>query len=108
MIKQYESLLLLHPATPEEKVEEVLGRLKGVIERGDGHLHRTENLGHRKLAYEVENEKKGLYLLLSFEGNGVFITDLARACELEEAIMKHLTIALDKPSEASTPRRRTA
>ena len=108
MTTQYESLLLFHSVTTDEQAGGVVDRLKGLIEQGGGRVHRTENWGRRKLAYEVDGEKKGLYLLLSFEANGSGIPDLMRACELEESIIKHMTIALEGPQEAAPSRPQTA
>ncbi len=116
MARQYESLILFHPTTTDEKVGEVVDRLKELIERAGGRFHRSENWGRRKLAYEVGREKKGLYLLLAFEGQRTVIPDLMRSCELEEAILKHMTVAVEQPvhqtgpsgpSAASAPQRRT-
>lgn len=108
MATQYESLLLFHSTTTDEQAGEVAGRMKGVIEQSGGRVHRTENWGRQKLAYEVAGERKGLYLLLSFEGHGSCIPDLTRICEIEESVLKHMTVALEKPREASPARRQTA
>lgn len=103
MARQYESLILFHPTTTDEKAGEVVDQLKALIERTGGRLHGSENWGRRKLAYEVGREKKGLYLLLTFEGQRTVIQDLMRSCELEETILKHMTVAVERPVHPAGP-----
>ena len=60
--REYETIYILRPNTPNEGVSEVNTRIKGVIEGMGGKIIKIDNWGKRRLAYEVAKERKGIYL----------------------------------------------
>jgi len=92
----YESIFIARPSLLDEDVAKVTERVKGVIEQGGGKVQKIENWGKKKLAYEVQKEKKGTYVFLFFQSDGKVISELDRAYRLDDAIMKFLTVKLDK------------
>ena len=60
--REYETIYILRPNTPNEGVAEVNTRIKGVIEGMGGKIIKVDNWGKRRLAYEVAKERKGIYL----------------------------------------------
>jgi small subunit ribosomal protein S6 len=95
----YESIFIVRPNVTEEEVTKVVEKMKGVIDKSGGTLLQTENWGKRKLAYEVEKEKKGTYVIFRFKGDGKVINDLEHTYRMEDSIIKFLTV---KPSKADS------
>ena len=60
--REYETIYILRPNTPNEGVAEVNTRIKGMIEGMGGKIIKVDNWGKRRLAYEVAKERKGIYL----------------------------------------------
>src|SRR5678809_1629122 len=60
--REYETIYILRPNTPNEGVAEVNTRVKNVIEGMGGKIIKVDNWGKRRLAYEVPKERKGIYL----------------------------------------------
>ena len=60
--REYETIYILRPNTPNEGVAEVNTRIKGIIEGMGGKIIKVDNWGKRRLAYEVAKERKGIYL----------------------------------------------
>ena len=60
--REYETIYILRPNTPNEGVSEINTRIKGVIEGMGGKILKVDNWGKRRLAYEVAKERKGIYL----------------------------------------------
>ncbi len=60
--REYETIYILRPNTPNEGVAEVNAKIKGVIETMGGKIIKVDNWGKRRLAYEVAKERKGIYL----------------------------------------------
>ncbi len=92
----YESIFIARPSLLDEDVAKITEKVKGVIEQGGGKVQKIENWGKKKLAYEVQKEKKGTYVFLFFQSDGKVISELDRAYRLDDAIMKFLTVKLDK------------
>lgn len=92
----YESMFILRPNLTDEDAEKVITKMKGVIERSGGEILNMENWKKRKLAYQVEKEKKGIYIILQFKGDGKLVNELERNYRLEDAVIKFLTTKLDE------------
>ncbi len=92
----YESIFIVRPSLSDEEIAKFTEKVKGVIGQGGGMVQKIENWGKKKLAYEVQNEKKGTYVFLFFQSDGKVISELERAYRLDDAIMKFLTVKLDK------------
>jgi small subunit ribosomal protein S6 len=101
-IRTYESIFILRPNLTDEEVEKAIAKMKGVIEKSGGEILNTENWKKRRLAYEVAKEKKGVYIVLQFKGNGKSINELERAYKIDDSVIKYLSIKLDgiKPKAA--------
>jgi small subunit ribosomal protein S6 len=80
----------------DEEVHKMTEKVKAIIEQGGGKVLKMENWGKKKLAYEVQKEKKGTYVFLFFQSEGKVIGEVERAYRLDDAVMKFLTVKLDK------------
>ena len=56
-MNKYESVVIINPSIDEEGVKTLVEKFTNLI-NNDGKLEKVENLGKRKLAYEVKNKKK--------------------------------------------------
>jgi small subunit ribosomal protein S6 len=96
MPQLYESIFILHPSLGDEEVPKVLEKVKATVEKFGGVVERLESWGKKKLAYEVKKEKKGVFIQLTYRGNGSVVTELERVFRLDDACMKFLTVKLDE------------
>lgn len=92
----YEKLLILDSDLDDKVREEQVEKVKGLILKQGGEILKTENLGRRKLAYEIKKREKGNYILLLFNASPSTITELERYCKLAEPILKYIVIKLKK------------
>ncbi|MCI0530170.1 MAG: 30S ribosomal protein S6 [Nitrospira sp.] len=92
----YESIFIARPSLLDEEIAKINEKVKGIIEQAGGTVQKIENWGKKKLAYEVQKEKKGTYVFLFFQSDGKIISELERAYRLDDGIMKFLTVKLDK------------
>lgn len=87
---EYEILLLLDPELAEEKQAEVVGRLRTLIEEGDGSFERHDVWGRRKLAYPIDKKEEGVYHLLSFTASPETLDELSRVLKIDDDVMRHM------------------
>ena len=93
--QRYEIIFIVKSTIADEEVSKAIDKVRSTIERGSGEIEWVENMGKKKLAYEVKKEKKGVYILIHFKGKGNIVFDVERTCRLEETIIKFMTIKLN-------------
>ena len=65
-MRKYEAVFIFMPNIEEEKRNQLLDRLKGVIE-SNGTITNIDEWGTRKLAYEINDQTEGYYVIINFE-----------------------------------------
>jgi len=66
---KYETMFITRTDIPDEEIEKLVAQMEGVISHADGKIEKVEKMGRRRLAYSVQKQREGLYLLFVFEGN---------------------------------------
>ena len=74
-------------------------RYQGLIERGDGVIHRLEDWGRRQLAYPISKIHKAHYVLMNIEVNRETLEEIESAFKFNDAVLRNLII---KRKEAIT------
>ena len=98
-MREYESTLIIQPEISDEGVGALQERLDGILE-GFGAIRLIyDDLGKRRLAYEIQNFQKGRYVMLRFLDEGSNIKALERALGLEDSIIRFLTVQVDDAVE---------
>ena len=82
-MREYELNIIVQPEISEEGSAAILGRLDAALESSSIRLC-CDDLGKRKLAYEISRFQKGHYYLLSFLDDGQAVPDLERMLRLDE------------------------
>lgn len=93
-LREYETIFILRPDLGDEAVKKASDRVKAAIESKAGVLLREENWGKRKLAYEVEKQNKGVYVLLQYAGPAGVVEETERTIKIIEQIIKYQTVKL--------------
>jgi small subunit ribosomal protein S6 len=91
-VREYEQTIIIQPEISEEGSAAILGRLDQLLEEGSSIRLLCDDLGKRKLAYEINRFQKGHYYLLSFLDEGPVVPDLERVLRLEESVLRFLTV----------------
>ena len=98
-MREYEATLIIQPEISDEGVGTLQERLDGILE-GFGAIRLIyDDLGKRRLAYEIQNFQKGRYVMLRFLDEGSNIKPLERAFGLEDSIIRFLTVQVNDSVE---------
>jgi small subunit ribosomal protein S6 len=92
----YESAILINAALEDNQIENVINRVKEFITTNGGLIRDFENWGRKRLAYPVEKSKIGYYAIFRFDAPGSIVSKLERFYNLDEHILRYLTIKLSK------------
>ena len=94
--REYETIYILRPNTPNEGVAEVNTRIKGIIEGMGGKILKVDNWGKRRLAYEVAKERKGIYLYWQYLAKPGVVEETERNLRMLDSVIRYLSIKVDE------------
>jgi small subunit ribosomal protein S6 len=94
--REYETIFILRPEASTENIQEVNARVRRIIEGGGGRLIRLENWGKRKLAYEIRNELKGIYLYWLYLGASDLVAEVERNLRMLDVVIRYNTVRVDQ------------
>ena len=90
-MNKYERVVIIDPAVAEEKVKELSQKFTDII-NNDGKVEKVEELGKKRLAYEVKKNKEGYYVVINFEANPDLISELERNYRMMDEVIKFITV----------------
>lgn len=94
-MNKYESVIIVNPNVDEEGIKALEKKFTDII-NNDGELEKIDNLGKRKLAYEVKKNNEGIYLVLTFEANADLIEELQRNYRITDEVIKFIVIKIEE------------
>lgn len=103
----YETVFILKPTLPNEKVNEVLGKIKEIITSNEGTVLLSDSWGKRRLAYPVKKYKEGSYYLFRFSSDGRVVEKLENFFRLADSVIKYISIKIE-PGRKGVKKKATA
>ena len=94
-MKLYESVSILRPVQVETENDRVIEKMKEILTQSGANILKLDNSGKKKLAYEIQHERKGTFITLQFEGPPTVIAELERFQRMEDQVMKFMTVRLN-------------
>ncbi len=88
----YEILLLLDPELSDERQEEIVSRVRDLVEHGGGTWLTHEPWGRRKLAYEIDHKHDGAYHLVTFDAAPETLEEISRVLKIADEVMRFLAV----------------
>jgi len=90
-MNKYESVVIINPNLEAESIKALINKFSDLINT-DGKVVSVEEVGNKKLAYEIKKQKEGYYIIFKFEANPALISELERNYRITDAVMKHIVI----------------
>lgn len=94
-MKNYEVLFILDPVMDDSEKNAMIERVKEIINDG-GEAGEVDIWGNRKLAYEINKKKDGIYVLIQFKANADMPKELDRRLRISDSIMRHIIVCKDE------------
>ena len=98
-MRNYEIMFIVNPNTPEEEVDKINSQVEGVITSGGGQVQKTEKMGKRKLAYEIDRHREGHYVLFVVTANGDIVREVERRLRVMDPVIKYITVRTDEDTK---------
>ena len=99
----YESVIIGRQDLTPGQFETLLEKFIAVIQSFKGEIKKRENWGIRNLAYKINKNRKGHYMLLNIDGPPEAIQEYERLMRLDEDIIRFLTIKIKSINEKPSP-----
>ena len=85
----YEGLFLF-PQSASSNMQQAVDHVNYLLERADSKILAFSKWDERRLAYDVEGNKRGVYFLVYFEADRDRLSDLERDCNLSEELLRSM------------------
>ena len=92
----YETLYILHPALDAGRVKEMVLSINKTLEKTGASVAAIDVWGKKKLAYEIDKQKYGSYILLQFTSDGSGNANFNVELEHNPNVLAYLTIKIDE------------
>ena len=92
----YEHTFITKQDLSEDQVKGLVTKYENLIQTNSGKILKIEEWGLRNLSYIIKNNKKGFYLHFKLEGEGKTIEELEKAENIDESLIRYLTVRVKK------------
>ena len=92
-MQKYESMVVISTKQDEEAIKGLVEKFSSLIS-ANGTLVSVDEWGKRKLAYMINKETEGYYVLFTFECEAAFPAELGRVFKITEGLLLTMIIAL--------------
>lgn len=92
-MKKYEVMYIIRPSIDEEGRKAIIAELNEVFTSNQSAVSEVKEWGLRELAYEIDGETKGYYVLLNVEANAVALKEFERVANIKETVIRHIVVA---------------
>ena len=99
----YESVIIGRQDLTPSQFETLIDKFISVIGSFKGEIKKKENWGLRNLAYKINKNRKGHYILLNIDAKPEAIFEYERLMRLDEDIIRFLTIKINSINENPSP-----
>ena len=92
----YETMYIVHPALEAGRLTDLIVSVESTVKDFGGTTHTIEAWGKKKLAYPINKEKYGMYVLFQFESDGTKNKELNTTLDHNTNVLAYLTTKIDK------------
>ena len=92
-MRKYELMYIIRPDVEQEAVQAIVEKFQGVISSSSGEITKHDVMGKRRLAYEIEKFRDGIYVLVNFTAEPTIITELERQLKISDEVIRHLIVS---------------
>jgi len=91
-VQKYECVFILRADLPEAELRSRVDRVGAIIGEHGGSITHEDHWGVRKLAYEIEKQTRGDYMLLRFQSEGAAVAQIDRFLRQDDQVLRHLVV----------------
>lgn len=94
-MRKYELMYIIRTDLEQEAIDASVAKYQEIINNGGGQIDKHEVMGKRRLAYEIEKHRDGIYVLVNFQAESEVVAELDRVMRISDEIIRHLIVKDD-------------
>lgn len=91
-MNKYETVCIIEPDNNNEQISNIIEKIQNKIKEFSEQPINIENLGKKKMAYPIRKFTEGIYLIINFQCEPQYISELERYYRITEEIMKFIIV----------------
>ncbi len=91
-MNRYDLIFIIQSDVPKDEIDTIIDRYKGIVTSLKGTIVKAEKWGVRRLAYKIEKQGRGFYVLLDFVGDSPVIRELERNLKFDDKVLRYQTV----------------
>jgi small subunit ribosomal protein S6 len=91
-VKKYETTFVLDAGVDEVVIDGEIKNVESIISANGGKMLDVERWGVKRFSYEIKKRHQGNYIHIKFEGDGNIPLELSKQYNINESILRHLTV----------------
>ncbi|GIO39235.1 MULTISPECIES: 30S ribosomal protein S6 [Paenibacillus] len=88
-MRKYELMYIIRPDLEQEAVQAAVEKFQGIIQNG-GEITKHDVMGKRRLAYEINKIRDGVYVLVNFTAAPEVVAELERILKISDEVIRYL------------------
>ncbi|MCR2805341.1 30S ribosomal protein S6 [Paenibacillus soyae] len=90
-MRKYEVMYIIRPDVEQENVQALVEKFNGIISNG-GEVTKTDVIGKRRLAYEINKLRDGYFVLVHFNATTEVVNELDRIMKISDEVIRSLIV----------------
>jgi small subunit ribosomal protein S6 len=91
-MRKYETMYILNSNLESEQTAELVQKYQTLISNHGGQIDELQEIGKRRLAYEIEGDREGYYVLVHYTAGTEVLTELERVMRIDDNVVRYLTV----------------
>ena len=88
----YEVMLMLDADADDARQNEVIERMRQIVEGGKGEFESVDAWGRLKLAYEIDHKGEAFYHIVNFTSSAETLDEVTRVLRITDDVMRHMVV----------------
>lgn len=90
-MRKYEVMYIIRTDLEDQAVQAVVEKFQGIINNG-GEITKHNVMGKRRLAYEINKYRDGIYVLVNFTATPEVVKELDRVMRITDEVIRYMVL----------------
>ncbi|CAM4211242.1 30S ribosomal protein S6 [Erysipelothrix inopinata] len=95
-MRNYELMYIVKPTLDEESRKALIEKLHAILTDNGATIDKVDEWGLRELAYEINDFKKGYYVVTTFTSDEQAVNEFNRLARINHDVIRHMIVRLDE------------
>ena len=95
-MREYEIMYIIRPDMEEEAQTTLMERFNKILTDNGAEIEKVDEMGKRRLAYEINDYRDGYYVVINFKGDANAVNEFDRQAKFSDDIIRHMAIRVDE------------